>query len=325
MWKLALPDGARSRPVARTPSSRRPALAAGFTLIELLVVVAIIVVLIALMLPSLGRAREQAVTTSCASNLRQMGIALTTYATDWGDFPAYSYDGMPPSPVTSAGKLADGSNAIHDRRVNDCCSMWEYMLPSFRSTGVLTSVNVGYCPKAGAIDGTGHSTQGVWPNSGFWRMDHDYAYEIFPGSSGTYSGAFAQVMQQGDYFYFGPGVQRYLYEHMTGYPNNQVASDMNRLMPSSSIIYNAPGHLGGVHYRGNVPIGWANPPYSNPTLREYGDSGIAPGSRVHLMMDSFLVPAWLTGSTYGPHNITSTHSYGNVLYNDSTVELVQYR
>ena len=48
----------------------------GFTLIELLVVVAIIGVLMALMLPVLGRAKKTSQQTVCASNLRQIGMAL---------------------------------------------------------------------------------------------------------------------------------------------------------------------------------------------------------------------------------------------------------
>ena len=51
----------------------------GFTLIELLVVVAILAVLIAILLPSLGRAREKAKAVACSSNLRQMGLAMVVY------------------------------------------------------------------------------------------------------------------------------------------------------------------------------------------------------------------------------------------------------
>ncbi len=54
-----------------------------FTLIELLVVVAIIAVLVAILLPALGRARSIAQTLSCQSNLRQFGIAAVMYANDY--------------------------------------------------------------------------------------------------------------------------------------------------------------------------------------------------------------------------------------------------
>jgi prepilin-type N-terminal cleavage/methylation domain-containing protein len=67
----------------------------GFTLVELLVVIGVIAVLIAMLLPALGKARYQANMINCASNVRQFGLALQIYASEnrgavpltfyWGD------------------------------------------------------------------------------------------------------------------------------------------------------------------------------------------------------------------------------------------------
>ncbi|HVX87119.1 MAG TPA: prepilin-type N-terminal cleavage/methylation domain-containing protein [Phycisphaerae bacterium] len=80
-----------------------------FTLIELLVVVAVIAILIAIMMPSLARAKAMAQKTRCATNLRSWGVAIQVYANQfenrfpndgadspvWGDTSAW-FNALPP-------------------------------------------------------------------------------------------------------------------------------------------------------------------------------------------------------------------------------------
>ena len=69
-------------------SGHRPH-AAGFTLLELLVVIGIIVVLMSLLLPVMGRVRESGRRTKCAANLHSIGQIATQFANDHqGVFPA---------------------------------------------------------------------------------------------------------------------------------------------------------------------------------------------------------------------------------------------
>ena len=70
---------------------RKPPGAAAFTFVELLVVIGIITLLVAILLPVIARAREQARTVQCASNLRQIYHAMVMYANE--------HKGTLPNPV----------------------------------------------------------------------------------------------------------------------------------------------------------------------------------------------------------------------------------
>jgi prepilin-type N-terminal cleavage/methylation domain-containing protein len=68
------------------PHRRRTAVGNGFTLVEMLVVVGIIGFLIALLMPALNKAQAQAQKTQCMSNEHEIGLAMMTYAEQYGGF-----------------------------------------------------------------------------------------------------------------------------------------------------------------------------------------------------------------------------------------------
>jgi prepilin-type N-terminal cleavage/methylation domain-containing protein/prepilin-type processing-associated H-X9-DG protein len=89
-----------------------------FTLVELLVVIGIIALLIGILMPALGAARNQAKSISCLSNVRMISIAAQMYAQDYS-----VYIGFPPDrkaalyPYLSQGK---SNNDFSERQVWNC-------------------------------------------------------------------------------------------------------------------------------------------------------------------------------------------------------------
>ena len=83
----------------------------GFTLIELLVVIAIIAIIAAILFPVFARARERARQASCLSNLKQIGLAIMQYTSDYDETYPVTVDGALP-PATWRGKTYAYSKSV---------------------------------------------------------------------------------------------------------------------------------------------------------------------------------------------------------------------
>ncbi len=109
----------------------RPGPTLAFTLIELLAVIAVVGILAAILIPAVGKVRERAKETECASNLRQIGVGVGLYqAENNGSFPSLNDGSVPGEQITWFEQLRP------------------YLSQEIDSPSVAKIIDVVHCPSA---------------------------------------------------------------------------------------------------------------------------------------------------------------------------------
>ncbi len=216
----------------------------GFTLIELLVVISIIALLIAMLLPALGNAKEVALKTMSASNQRQLAIGSSSYTND--------HDGwFPPMQARKASSATETSWRVH---------LWEYVAQNPNAYDCPSETQDVYAKGAFDVQGRFHPNE-IRIASGYGAVNvHWHAGGPTPPFGRTFLGQIggyednlcnlSKVESPAEMILFGDGhgdKGDYPYDRFWIWKRTEPANDpfFDRIAEGQ---YGATRHLGGSNY-----------------------------------------------------------------------------
>ena len=142
----------------------------GFTLVELLVVIAIIAVLVAILMPVIGSAREKSRQARCLSNMMQINTALRVYKADYGRYPFAPYFDA------NLWKYQGGPNCLYPDYVSSKANL---ICPNDATLRGVSNPPANYCSYSGVIAKSGNSNQAsYWNFANFTDPDGFSRYQV---------------------------------------------------------------------------------------------------------------------------------------------------
>jgi prepilin-type N-terminal cleavage/methylation domain-containing protein/prepilin-type processing-associated H-X9-DG protein len=200
-----------------------------FTLVELLVVIGIIGVLIAILLPSLSNARAAAIRTQCASQFRQLGIAVQLYAnTNAGWIPRDCTLGRPdrqPWMLQLAQQLDGGRD------------LPESALPDFRPLQCPSHPLTGRIPTTYVVNAFAFETQPSWAPDGPVKLT-----AVRNPSTIVWLAEASNVFDPDEFMIYEPRfADVYAPDHLPRQPRQRIADDRHANL--SANVLHLDGHV----------------------------------------------------------------------------------
>jgi prepilin-type N-terminal cleavage/methylation domain-containing protein/prepilin-type processing-associated H-X9-DG protein len=225
----------------------------GFTLVELLVVIGIIAVLISILLPSLNQARRKAQAVACASNMRQVYMAMLMFAQDnKGKLPRpYKVEeiAMAGTNPTVFGNVCawaqkQGSAAGHIDMSDNASPLWKYI------PGQGARENLLMCPGDGGEATAGWTVNVNLPRNVSYSLNSYILRDPAPPKPPTLGIVIGRVKSAAE--------RIMIYEELA--PNDSFC-----VMGPLAAVHDIPSGRHGVNMKSNARL--------NPTSREYNYAG----------------------------------------------------